>query len=276
MAQLPARFMRHRSWSDALFVHWAVDPVQLGALLPPQLEPDLFEGRAFVGLVLLGENGIRPYCPWCNFPRALEVSHLAANVRTYVKPRGGSAEGTAAIFFFSLDCNSALATLGAMAAFSLPYRLASITHSVTAAGQHIFSAERRRSLGGGGGGGVRSAVRAQWTCNPDIPVASHAGTFAHFVVERYSLYTLGHGLGMRAKGFAVLGGYGLRSSSAAAMGIFRGTIRHSPWRLCEARLQQCETSALEAAGFATPPGAPTVFAALPVEDVDFWLFVRVS
>ena len=35
------RFMRHESWSNALFVHWAVDAAALSALLPPQLEGPL-------------------------------------------------------------------------------------------------------------------------------------------------------------------------------------------------------------------------------------------
>jgi hypothetical protein len=304
------RFMRHESWSNALFVHWAVDAAALSALLPPQLEPDLFEGRAYVGLVLLGENGIRPHCGGCcTLPRALAVSHLAANVRTYVRPRGGGGGGgggssssssssssngssnsdgsSGAIFFFSLDCSSVLATLGAAAAFSLPYRLARIKHSATATGRggtaHSFQAARERwpalgssSAKGGAERGAHCAVRAHWTCHPDEPVDSSAGTFAHFVVERYHLYTLGCGVGTAGAGFAVVGGYGLPRSTAsgsAAMGLFRGRIRHRPWRLCAARLQLCETTALEAAGLYTPRDEPLVFAAAEaVEGIDFWLF----
>ena len=313
------RFMRHESWSNALFVHWAVDAAVLSALLPPQLEPDLFEGRAYVGLVLLGENGIRPHCGGCcTLPRALAVSHLAANVRTYVRLRGGgggsissssnnsssssssnsdgsnrsNGDGSSgAIFFFSLDCSSVLATLGAAAAFSLPYRLARIKHSAAATGRggtaHSFQAARERwpalgssSAKGGAERGAHCAVRARWTCHPDDPVDSSAGTFAHFAVERYHLYTLGCGVGTAGAGFAVVGGYGLPRSTAsgsAAMGLFRGSIRHRPWRLCAARLQLCETTALEAAGLDTPRDEPLVFAAAEaVEGIDFWLFQRVG
>ena len=61
--------------------------------------------------------------------------------------------------------------------------------------------------------------------------------------------------------------------------MFRGTINHAPWELCEAELTHLESTALEAAGLPTPGPAtkPIVFAAAqPVTDVDFWLFERVA
>ena len=82
---------------------------------------------------------------------------LAANVRTYVRLK--SRPELTGIYFFSLDCSSALVTLGARAAFSLPYKLSTMAHSVTAVPcgdgdgadarsgltQHKFNAVRCRS-----------------------------------------------------------------------------------------------------------------------------------
>ena len=41
----------YQEWRKLLFLHWEVDPKPLASLLPPGLELDTFEGRAFVGLV---------------------------------------------------------------------------------------------------------------------------------------------------------------------------------------------------------------------------------
>ena len=303
-------FMRHRAWEDALFVHWAVDARALQALLPPALEPDRFGGRAYVGLVLLAENGISARLPVIS---AIEFSHLAANVRTYVRLK--SRPELTGIYFFSLDCSSALVTLGARAAFSLPYQLSTMARGATAAPprdgtagpgrvEHTFSTVRCRrgccyrpgtaTMHKPGTGSSRrrrqracSSVSAKWVCTPARPVDSAPGTFAHFAVERYHLFVTGYGLplGMPGSGLGhavVLGAaaWGGGDAAGATRGeVFRGTINHAPWELCEAELTHLESTALEAAGLPTPGPAtkPIVFAAAqPVTDVDFWLFERVA
>src|SRR5690242_10980468 len=40
-----------QNWRELLFVHWAVRPEELRHLVPSQLDLDLFEGTAYVGLV---------------------------------------------------------------------------------------------------------------------------------------------------------------------------------------------------------------------------------
>ena len=40
-----------QKWKNLLFLHWEI-PIDLAiSLLPPTLEPDLFDGKAWVGLV---------------------------------------------------------------------------------------------------------------------------------------------------------------------------------------------------------------------------------
>ena len=117
--------MTHGGWKDALFVHYEVDPEELQRCLPAGLVPDLLDGKAYIGVVLLMESDIRPfggqYVP-------ISITHHAANVRTYVKPRNTRTglDGTPGIFFFSLDCTSVLATLGARSIFGLPYMVATM------------------------------------------------------------------------------------------------------------------------------------------------------
>jgi len=38
------------TWSTLLFCHWPVEPGHLRPLVPPSLEIDTFDGRAWVGL----------------------------------------------------------------------------------------------------------------------------------------------------------------------------------------------------------------------------------
>ena len=83
----PAPFMRHVRWRESLFMHWEVDPAVLARLLPEGLQPDLsFDGKAYVGLVLLSEEGVAPALPrqWgcCRrLEQAVGISHDVRAVR---------------------------------------------------------------------------------------------------------------------------------------------------------------------------------------------------
>jgi hypothetical protein len=116
------RFMHHARWDSALFVHYEVDAAALQLLLPPGLEVDLFDGRAYVGLVALSEQGITPAIPFLPrfLQRLLALSHHAVNARTYVRPSRG--HGPPGIFFFTLECSGFLPAFGASLLFNLPYR----------------------------------------------------------------------------------------------------------------------------------------------------------
>jgi len=121
--RLRFRFMRHDSWENALFVHWPVDPDILRRELPSGLEPDLLDGSAWIGLVLLTETAVS-VTPAAGRKFAPKIDHLGANVRTYV--RNGDVPG---IYFFSLECSSVFASLGARAA-GIPYFPASMSRTV--------------------------------------------------------------------------------------------------------------------------------------------------
>jgi len=104
--------MRMR-WVDLLFAHWPVDPAVIAALLPPPLEPDLFDGRAYLGIVPFRMEDVGPR-GWPAPP--LVGAFPEINVRTYA--RVGDLSG---VWFLSLDAASRLAVEGARAAFHLPY-----------------------------------------------------------------------------------------------------------------------------------------------------------
>src|SRR4028118_853777 len=75
-------------WHHLLFLHWEVEPGALQSLLPPGLELDLWQGRAYIGLVPFTMTRVRPRpVPSLPFaPRLFENFH-ETNVRTYVRHR---------------------------------------------------------------------------------------------------------------------------------------------------------------------------------------------
>jgi uncharacterized protein YqjF (DUF2071 family) len=101
-------------WSRVTFLHWKYRASAIEPLLPRGLEPDLFDGAAWVGLVpfvlhLVRGNGAPVLPGLSQFPET--------NVRTYVRGPGGAT----GVWFFSLDAARLAAVLGARATFGLPY-----------------------------------------------------------------------------------------------------------------------------------------------------------
>jgi uncharacterized protein len=122
-----------QTWHDLLFAHWPVKPELLRGLVPPELSLDLYDGRAWVGVVPFWMSGIRargvPALPGLSrFPEL--------NVRTYVVL--GQKPG---VYFFSLDAANAPAVWAARKFFYLPYFRARI--SATATGQALVYESRR-------------------------------------------------------------------------------------------------------------------------------------
>ncbi len=132
--QVPRPVLR-QSWLELTFLHWHFDPATIRPLIPAGLELDLWEGRAYVGLVPFIIDDITltkaPAIPW--FSRFNET-----NVRTYVYDR----YGRRGVWFFSLDAARLAAVLGARAAYALPYFWAKM--SVIRDGATVHYRSRRR------------------------------------------------------------------------------------------------------------------------------------
>jgi uncharacterized protein YqjF (DUF2071 family) len=103
---LPWPRILRQTWLDLSFLHWAVEPASIAHLLPPDTEPDTFEGSSFVGVVL--------------FRMSLFSRFLETNVRLYSVDR----TGRRGVVFLSLDTNG----FGMLAVgrwiVGVPYRLA--------------------------------------------------------------------------------------------------------------------------------------------------------
>jgi hypothetical protein len=155
-------------WRDVLFLHWPVEPRVLQPFVP--LELDLFEGRAWLGVVPFRMTHNRLH--GLPMPPLLEV-----NVRTYVE--GG-------VFFLSLDASYALAAWLGRLWYGLPYHRARM--SLRHEGESVRFESRRR--------GAEFVARY----GPAGPVAvARPGTLEHFLVERYALMVVRRGRAYRAR-----------------------------------------------------------------------------
>ncbi|MPY88000.1 MAG: DUF2071 domain-containing protein [Luteitalea sp.] len=163
-----------QTWHDLLFAHWPVEPPLLAALIPPSLELDLFDGRAWLGIVPFHMTNVAPRgvpaLPWMSaFPEL--------NVRTYV--RVGAKAG---VYFFSLDAGNSVAVRVARTMFHLPYHSASM--QVEQRGDGIHYVSRRNS-------DKAPAAELVATYRPTGPVFHpREGSLEYFLTERYCLYTV--------------------------------------------------------------------------------------
>lgn len=256
----PCRFMHHQRWSDALFLHYEVAPDELQRLLPSGLLVDRHEGKAYVGVIALSEEGIGPagvLAPPLLRPllRLLQVSHHAVNVRTYVRPECGGPPG---IYFFSLDCSAALPSVGARVLFNLPYCLASMSRShvdsFTAPSYRLTS----RRLGSA------AEFDAEWDGYSAAPQPAPAGSLGAFVAERYCLYnTCGPVLRLLLV---------LLSRAVQAVALWRGSITHEPWPLQPARVTIHRDNMIETVvGLKPLSDVPIAHCSHPgVDNIDFY------
>lgn len=156
-------------WCDLLFAHWRANAEVLRQRLPAGLELDLFEGRAYVGVVPFRMEGVTP--------RGLpEIPGLHAfpelNLRTYV-----TAGGRPGVWFFSLDAGQKLAVRVARGLFHLPYFDARM--EVERIGDEVKYSSVR----------TRDGAAFEGSYEPAGPIyRSKPGTLESWLTERYCLY----------------------------------------------------------------------------------------
>jgi uncharacterized protein YqjF (DUF2071 family) len=206
----------YQKWRSLLFTHWEVSPEALRAHVPEPLGIDVFEGRAYVGLVAFAMRDVQPsrfLPPPPTFGRFLEL-----NLRTYVH-LGGRDPG---VWFFSLDASSSLAVLGARAVWHLPYFRARMEMDVSDRSRAVYRSERRWPQP------AKASLDVRYEIGDPLAPAE-PGSFEHFLVERYYLY------------------------AAPRPGDLRiGQVHHRPYPIRRARVLSMEESIVSAAGIARP------------------------
>jgi uncharacterized protein len=208
-------------WHDLCFMHWAVPPESLRNLIPADLELDLYQGKAWIGLVPFHMAAV---CPRAT-PRWKWLSDFPEmNVRTYVKDKRSSG-----VWFFSLDATQPLAVWAARTFFSLPYRHASIDCYWDHSNQepwHYYSS--RVEEAGQGSPDERPCFAGRYRPT-EAALLSQPGTLEYFLSERYWL-------------FAQRGSKTLKAR-----------IHHVPWPLQKAEVEIQSCHIMERYGIRTLP-----------------------
>lgn len=217
----------YQRWHRLLFAHWTVPAAAVQARLPHGLYVDTYRGEAYLGLVPFFMQGVRPR----GLPPVPGLSwFLEFNLRTYVFDD----QGRPGVWFYSLDCNQALAVAVARRWFHLPYEHA--TMQATVQGETCDFTSRRR-------GTSAPADRFAWTAPTQGGRPAEAGSLEEFLVERYRLFTV------RTDGTPLT-----------------ACVRHVPYRLHAPRVTRWSAAVAELAGF-TLRGAPVSVLAADTVDV---------
>ena len=108
----------YQEWNNAVFLHWEVSLAELKKIVPKELEIDLFNGKAWVSVVLFKMQNIRPK----NLPPFAPVSNFEEiNIRTYVKSNNKTG-----VYFLSIEASKYLSCKIAKSISELPYRYSKI------------------------------------------------------------------------------------------------------------------------------------------------------
>ncbi len=162
------RPLLRQSWRDVAFLHWTVEPAVAASLLPPDVRPDMFGGRTFVGVVALRMQSSAPVAtvrvPWLG--RFGQV-----NVRLYTV----DGEGRRGVAFLRLDADRLLPVLAGRTALRLPY--------VWSRTQLTADGDRRRYLVQAHSGRVREEVILR------VGRRYHPNQLERFLVDRWGLHT---------------------------------------------------------------------------------------
>ncbi|MDQ4005982.1 MAG: DUF2071 domain-containing protein [Actinomycetota bacterium] len=166
------RPMLYQSWRDCAFLHWDVDPDALRPLVPPSLEVEPFQGRAWVSQISFVISRMRP----AGLP---PIPGLAAAAESHVRTYVTGPDGRRGIWFLSLDIQPPAAALLGRVPFALPYWSSSVRIE-----RSPDTARYRVRRGFPGKGHLDLSLRLA----APIPAAEET-ELDHFVTARWLLYS---------------------------------------------------------------------------------------
>lgn len=158
-----------QTWEHLMFMHWEQAPDKIKALIPSELELDLYDGKAWITILPFKVTHQRFH--W--FPEIpLLNTYLELNVRTYVKFKG-----KVGVYFFTLDANHPLTVLGTKA-MSLPYQLSKM-EMLEENNEILFKSRRLFEYG-------KFSARYE---SASQPKQLEPGSLDYWLLERYCLFT---------------------------------------------------------------------------------------
>ncbi|MCS7209662.1 MAG: DUF2071 domain-containing protein [Fimbriimonadales bacterium] len=205
-------------WKHLLFVHWRVSPALLRPLIPEPLQIETYDGTAWVGFVPFVMESVRPV--WLPpVPKLFDFPE--ANLRTYVRYSGQHG-----VWFFSLDAAHRLGVWVARRYWKLPYYYARMRWWMPAPDE-IYYEMRRWAR-------PRASARVRYRFE-GTPRETEPGTLEHFLVERYTLFTVHHGV------------------------VYSAEVAHLPYAIQPATIIELEQTLTDTAGIPLLDGAPVAF-----------------
>jgi uncharacterized protein YqjF (DUF2071 family) len=221
-------------WHDLLFAHWRCPISDLRPLIPIPLEIETYDGDAWISVIPFYMSGVRMRL---SPPIPTTYAFQELNVRTYV-----TLDNRPGIWFFSLDCESSLAVIGARMGVRLPYFRAAMRMNRNNNGIE-YDSQRWSMLG-------KPAAFSATYRGEGEEYSPAPGSLDHFLAERYCLY------------------------SSDGKRIWRGDIFHPRWSLQPGQAQIDTNSMLAAAGVRAVGHDPLLHFST-FQDVRFWWPVRV-
>ena len=173
------KYFLDQEWKNVCFMHWEVDKKIIASLIPKNLNIDLFENKAYIGVIPFKMQNVSPR--WA-FPLPFISSFPEFNIRTYVKYKNKRG-----VFFFTLDAQSIITCIYAPVAFGLPYHYS--IGKVKRQGNRYYWRSRRISNKNKLEGSCE-AIGQESTAKPN--------SIEYFFLERYTLFTKHRGVLKRA------------------------------------------------------------------------------
>lgn len=184
---LPAdRWAVMQRWNDILFAHWPVDTSVLTPLIPDSLDPDSFQGSAWLGISAswIDQMRIRALVP-----RMLAHGKSSVAVRTYVRERTSGIPGMLPL---SIDTDDLFSLLLGRAIQSMPYFWAELDFDERSEREFQILSSRRLAAKP-----VRFSTRYR-TLGPTVRSSRLTpGSLEHFLMERSVIFRRSHAGGCR-------------------------------------------------------------------------------
>jgi uncharacterized protein YqjF (DUF2071 family) len=182
------RWAMTQRWNDLLFANWPLPPKTLSAVLPADLQPDLWQGTAWLGVAPFWVDRFRL--------RGLPAvsggqSTPGLNLRAYVRHRQ---TGMSGILLLSLETGSLLTAGLGRALYHLPFHLAEMDLVQRREREFAFYSRRRFSR-------HRVLFKARYRgLGPTRKLAElRPGTLESFLLDRPSIFIAGrNGQSVRA------------------------------------------------------------------------------
>lgn len=172
------RWTMSQRWNDLLFAHWRLPAASIAPYLPEGLQPDTFQGSAWLGVVPLWADRFSfrgvPSIPWA---RSFPELHF----RTYVHDKRTSTPG---IYNLSVDIGNLMATVAARFIFRSQCNWAEMRLNQRT--EREFSFYSRRLLVGQP---VIFSARYRGLGPTRRLAEIRGGSLEYFFTERYCLFT---------------------------------------------------------------------------------------